>query len=289
MIRLALASTLAGCGGAQVAATVDVRALIREGKPDEAIRQLEEQTAANPEDAGVHRLLFLAHAAAWTKATPAGERPRPDPERKRRALDALGKATRTDRVGGAIRGVVRELPAVGLLQTRSGHIAVTSLLLAYVSEVWAPQGEMDDATRGDFVQTGIGFLELVAAASEEGIRDENAIRGPLDAASGMLDSASNGLQFGADRASGWAVYLASARATAGLSRGSPAPPAARDALVVAVVTAERNPDLALAITCDLASPIADLRRVAARDLAVIRRLEAAIASAHGCAPGTYSP
>jgi hypothetical protein len=289
VIRLALCATLAGCGGAQVAATVDVRALLRDGRPDEAIRELDRRAAEAPDDPEAARLLLLAHAAAWAKATPPGERPAPDPERERKALDALGRAARIERAGGAIRGVVRELPAVGLLQTRTGHVALTSLLLAYVTEVWAPRAGADDAARADLVQVGIGFLELVAAASEEGIRDEDAVRGPFDAASGMLDSASNGLRFGEDARSAWAVYAASARAAAALSRGSPAPPAARDALVVAVVVAERNPGLALAITCDLSSPIADLRRVAARDLEVIRRLEAAIAPAHGCAPGTYAP
>ena len=57
-------ATVAGCGGAQVAASVDVRALLRDGKADEAIALLERQAAEAPGDPGVARLLFLAHAAA---------------------------------------------------------------------------------------------------------------------------------------------------------------------------------------------------------------------------------
>lgn len=288
---LALATLIAACGGAQVEGGVDYRAMIRGGHADEAVAALERETADHPDDVPALRLLFLAHAAAWAKATPSGERPALDAGRRRKAEDALDRAARIEGPGVALRRALADAVPTGLVSTRTGHVALASLALAWVTERWATRlsPTPDGAEKRALTQGGLGLLGLVADAAEAGVTDEEAVRGPLDAGSSLLDAGSGGLAFASDTASAWAVYLAAARAAVALARSSTPPPAAADALLVALVALERNPDLALPAACDLASPIADLRHIAARDLERIRRLETAVEPAAGCTPGTYAP
>jgi hypothetical protein len=109
----------------------------------------------------------------------------------------------------------------------------------------------------------------------------------VGAAAALLERGTNDFVFADDEMHTAWVCFRSAGTIASMSSGQLAAVAAEIALRIA----ESNPQLSVAIACDLSSPRDGLREALMRAHAAdsLARFSAIMESAEGCSPGTYAP
>lgn len=273
MTRVICVSTLfciilGSCGAPQAPPPPDVRVLIRTSRYDEAVAEAERRVA---EERNKQTLTVLASARAAQSTMNDGSIDG--------AVDALSQAVALGTRGEVAEAFAEEV--TGSMAFNGGRLAAAASVMAALAEAWEGGGDGADMVRG-----ASAFLVLAAYGAEHQAPLESL--GPLvNAALALLETGTNDFVFAdADMHSAW-VCFRSAGTVAGASGGQISAISAEICLRIA----EANPQLSIAIACDLSSPRDRLREalMQAHDSDGLARFSRIMEASEGCHTGTYAP
>lgn len=263
-----LSIVLGGCGAPQEPPPPDVRVLIRTSRYDEAIAEAERLVA---QERTVQSLTVLATARAarstMTDDSVDG------------AVEDLNQAVALGSRGEVAEAFAEEV--TGSMAFTGGRLAAAASVMAALAQGWEGGGDGADMVRG-----ASAFLVLAAYGVEQQAPEESL--GPLvGAAAALLENGTNDFVF-ADGAlnTAWVCFR-----SAGTITGATGGQIAAISAEICLRVAESNPQLSIAIACDLSSPRDRLRDslMRAHDADGLARFSGVMEAAEGCSPGTYAP
>jgi len=262
---------LASCSAPQPPPPPDPRVLMRRGDYGQAVAEAERQGGSNPT---VAQLALLA-AARSAQAGPEGPTATATADLER----AVARGSR----GAALAAYAAEVS--GSMAFAEDRFIACTRVVEPVVQAWGGTAAADDVRRG-----AVALLELAAYGAEHRA-PVGALEPLLHQAELLLAGSTTNLGFPEDeRRRAWGCFRAAGSLAASTDR-----PESRDfalrAATLAVLVAEANENLAIAITCDYGSPRDRLREVLRRqnEPTLLQRFSAALERAEGCTLGAYAP
>lgn len=262
----------AACSAPQAPPPPDVRVLMRTGRYSEAVAEAERLNSSGEQDP---RLLALLAAARASAAAPTGS--------TETAANALLQAVAASSRGTAAQHFTAEV--TGSMAFESNRFIAAAEVMLALAQGW--QGGVDDV---DALRGAEGILGLAAYGGEHQA-PISALEPLIRAGAILLENSTQDLVFpdGQLRLA-WNCFRATGSLAASTNDiGSNEASAA--VAEIAIRIAEANPELAVAVACDIGSPRNRLRESLRRrhDAESMARLSAAMADAEGCGLGTYAP
>lgn len=265
---------LAGCGGAQQVEKRDPVALLAAGRYADARSAAEAGSGDELRDRAVVALSHLAESL--------------EPQAQTRALDALlagSNEVATAAAADQMLGLVSRLPAdapggIPLVAVEVALAAVGKGPLARVQTGPVPGSEVARSLAAS-------VLERLHLWLSTGVTPDPARL--LDAWNGSYSLLGGSMDAGDDDSLAWKLYTATGGLAVTLDSVARDSDLTKVVLRSVVEVVEHNPDITIAVRCDLASPFDDLRAALTYDRELLGRLERAVAPAVGCSRGKYAP
>lgn len=273
LLTCALVVTLASaCRPPEAPPPPDVRVLLRTNRYDEAVAEAERRVA---EGRTVENLAVLAAARA-AQASNADSS-------LEGASDALLQGMSLGSRGQVAQAFAEEVS--GSMAFEGARFVGAATVLASLGQGWDAAADPADAVVGAAAMLSLGSYGGEHQAPTE------AVDALVTAAVSLLELSTDDLAF-PEGTLHWAwVCFASAGVVAGAVAQAGAEQLSQRAAELAIRIGEANPQLAIAIGCDLGSPREQLRESLRRrhDTDGLTRLSNVLAAAEGCSPGTYAP
>jgi hypothetical protein len=267
-----LVAVVAACRPPEAPPPPDVRVFLRTNRYDEAVAEAERLVAA---DRTIQNLAVLAVARA-AQASTAGSP-------LEGAADALLQALALGSRGQVAQAFAEEVS--GSMAFAGARFTGAATVLASMTEGWDGAADPTDTAIG-----AAAFLAMGSYGGEHQAPPE-AVGMLVRAATGLIEAATSDLAFPEDAQHwAWSCFTSAAIITASATDAR-ADQLADTAVSLAVRIAEANPQLSIAIACDLGSPWERLREAVRQrhDADSLTRMSNVLDSAEGCSVGTYAP
>jgi len=273
-IACAIAAVLAACGGAQKPAEEDPIALLAAGRYGDARRAVEDRGGRDPEDLAIVALCRIAEGPSRGAAE--------------RAVEALREAP--GEAGPAVAAVRMMEIAFSLPRGSADEIHPLACEAALGAAGRGPLAPSDEGpapgseVSRDLAISVLERLDIWLSSREEAVESTRLLQiwnGCYSLLGGSVEIA--------DDVSAWRLYSSVAGLALFMEGADEKADLTSVLLETTVAVIEGNPDITVAVRCDLSSPFDRLRTALFHDRARLGRMERAVASADGCKRGKYAP
>jgi hypothetical protein len=274
LVLLVLSVALVSCGGRQGGGGADPVALIRQGRYKEARVIALKRSSQDQRSRAIVALTYVAES--------------PTEEREKKAVASLTENAgdvRAAAMASEMLDIAFELPEP---VDSALSLALAEVALGAVSfGPYAPDTEPSLTVGAASRDLAVAVLERTGLA--------------LDSATGAVSGAAlltiwnscfsltGGSFESGDDVHAWRLFRSIAEMAVFVHAAEPGGDLANVLLGAAVTVIETNPDIAVAVRCDLASPYDDLKKAMAYNRENLARLENAVKDAAGCTRGTFAP
>lgn len=267
---------LVGCGGAQKVEKADPVSLLAAGRYSEA----RSAALAGGGDEMINRaVVALSYLAE-------GEEPTSTEQALDSLLDGGGGAIAAAAAADEMLALVSRLPA-----DVPDELSLTAVEVALAAAGKGPRARVQAAPEpGSDVARSLAASVLdrlhLWLAGSDATPDSQRL---LDAWNGSYSLLGGSMHTGDDDVMAWKLYSAVAGLAVVLDEIARNSDLTKVLLRSAVEVVEENPSIAIAVRCDLASPLEQLRKPLSYDRDLAGRLERALAPATGCNRGKFAP
>jgi len=268
-----LAAVLIGCGGPQETKKLSADELLADGRYADARAAVAARGGGAPRDQAIVAVSRIAE--------------RPDRESAKAAVELL-------HAGGQVEAAVAANELLALMFTLpadvDNEVSILAVEVALGAAGLGPLARVEvTPVPGSEISTSLAISVLerlhLWLAVYSGAVDPPRL---LDGWNGCYTLLGGSLEQGNDL-DAWRLYSSLAHLSVLVHDGAPGSSLSTVMLRTTVEAVEQNTEIAVAVRCDLSSPLDKLRSALARDRELGGRLERATGTAEGCTRGTYAP
>ncbi len=268
------------CGAPQKETGPDPRALMLEGRYEEA-RQVLLDKEATKRTAEGQALIALSLVAELPNA-------RGRDLAKKVLFDAMDLGTPGDvllllcKEADLLPATIDLTVSTFLVETALGSIGLEPGRPAKINEKVSQE-------KRHMIATKLTFLLATSVERKKGSIPLDRIYALWHTGLALIMDSSSHLIFPKRPLFAYETYLAHGSLAGSVGIAAHASNQAKEMTEVAVLIVEHNPSIRVSVECDLRSPVDKLRKAMAYDRPRLVRLERALAEAKGCTRGTYEP